>query len=134
MTHTARWTLVGAVALAAAGTAATTALRRVEIVGGSMAPTLEPGDRLVLVPVRTPRVGDLVGVTDPREPARLMVKRVVEVGDDGVSVAGDDPAASTDSRHFGTVPLPHLRGRAVYRYAPPERTGRLGSRSLRRSR
>lgn len=133
MTHTARWALVGAAALVAAGAAATIALRRVEVVGGSMAPTLEPGDRLVLVPVRTPRVGDLVGVTDPREQARLMVKRVVEVGDGGVSVAGDDPAASTDSRHFGAVPLRHLRGRAVYRYAPPERTGRLGSRSPRRS-
>jgi nickel-type superoxide dismutase maturation protease len=92
-----------------------------------MRPTLEPGDRL-LVLRRAVRAGDLVAVVDPRLPSRLMVKRVVAVDVDGsVTVAGDDPPASTDSRHFGRVPRDLVRGRVVYRYAPTARAGTLGS-------
>ena len=94
-----------------------------------MRPTLLPGDRLVVVRPwrRRLRPGDVVALRDPRQPARLMVKRVAAVdratGD--LTVAGDDPAASTDSRHFGPVPSALVRGRVVYRYAPPERAGAM---------
>lgn len=52
-------------------------LRRVE--GGSMLPTLAPGDRLLVRPVGPlpPRRGDVVVVRDPRRPRRATVKRVV---------------------------------------------------------
>ncbi len=96
-------------------------LTRVTIAGASMSPTFEPGDRVLLVRGFPVRAGHLVGVLDPRDHDRLMLKRVVDITDDGVVVGGDNPDASTDSRHFGPVPRGLIRGRAVYRYAPPER-------------
>ena len=91
-----------------------------------MRPALEPGDRLLLVRRRTYRPGTVVAVRDPRD-GRLLVKRVAAVTADGrLVVAGDDPAASTDSRTFGPVPHSSVRGQAVHRYAPPGRAGRTG--------
>lgn len=88
-----------------------------------MRPTLAPGDRLLAVRSARPRAGDLVVLRDPRRPDRLLAKRVASTGPDGIVVAGDNPSASTDSRAFG--PVPGVWGRAVYRYAPPARAGRL---------
>jgi len=105
-------------------------LRRVEVVGGSMAPTFLPGDRLLVLaplpgrPVRA-APGDVVAVADPRDRSRILVKRVVAVDRAAgtVEVRGDDPSASTDSRHFGPVPRRALIGRVVHRYGPPGRSG-----------
>lgn len=98
-------------------------LPRVVVEGQSMQPTLEPGERLLVLPLSA-RAGRLVVLTDPRQPDRLLVKRVVLMAGEGsVAVAGDNPAASTDSRHFGPVPLAQVRGRPIYRYHPPERAG-----------
>jgi nickel-type superoxide dismutase maturation protease len=103
----------------------------VEVRGGSMAPSLLPGDRL-LVESRTyqrrgPRPGEIVLAADPRQPERELIKRVASV--DQASAAaelrGDAPAGSTDSREFGVVPLSAIRWRAAFRYWPPERAGRL---------
>jgi len=91
-----------------------------------MAPTLGPGDRLLVVRTRRPRPGDVAVVPDPREPSRLVVKRVVATSAAGVTLEGDNPAASTDSRTFGPAPWQSVRGRAVYRYHPPSRRGRIG--------
>lgn len=88
-----------------------------------MRPTLVPGDRVLAVRARRAGPGMLVVVRDPRLPSRLLVKRVAEVGPGGHVVAGDNPAASTDSRSFG--PVPSIWGRAVYRYFPAGRSGRL---------
>jgi nickel-type superoxide dismutase maturation protease len=103
---------------------ATGRLRRVEVVGESMRPTLEPGDRLFLARTRRVRAGDLVAVRDPRHPGRTVVKRVAAVSPAGLTVLGDNPPASTDSRSFGTVAAHALRGRVVYRYHPAPRRGR----------
>ena len=101
-------------------------VRRVEVVGDSMLPTLAPGDRLLVVRVRRLRPGHLVAVTDPRSAARrAMVKRVAALGPEGVTVLGDNPAASTDSRELGAVAAEAIRGRAVYCYFPDERRGLL---------
>jgi nickel-type superoxide dismutase maturation protease len=95
-------------------------VRRVEVVGGSMRPTLQPGDRVAVLPL-PPAPGRLVVVRDPREPARILVKRCAAVHADGaVEVRGDDPAASTDSRQFGAVPPALVEGRPAYRYHPPD--------------
>lgn len=104
-------------------------LRRLRVTGESMVPTLVPGDRLLVVqgigPLRLAvRVGDLVALADPRDGRRIMVKRVVGIAGGGIDVRGDNPAASTDSRHFGPVTPGHLRGRVVYRYHPEARRGR----------
>jgi nickel-type superoxide dismutase maturation protease len=116
--------LAGAAALATTA-ALVTRLRRLEVSGHSMRPTLEPGDRLLLLRSRRARAGDLVVVPDPRQPARLVVKRVVVASGGGLTVRGDNPAASTDSRQFGTVPKASVWGRVVYRYGPDRRRGRI---------
>jgi len=117
-----------AVTLLAGGVCAArglTLLSRVEVVGDSMRPALEPGDRLVLSRSRRPRPGELVAVVDPRQPGRTVVKRLVEVSPAGLTVLGDNAAASTDSRTFGPVAADAVRGRVVYRYHPAHRRGRL---------
>ena len=90
-----------------------------------MRPTLEPGDRLVVWAPGAVRTGDLIAVRDPRNPARTVVKRVAAVGGEGVTVVGDNPGASTDSRTFGPVPPGLVRGRVLYRYWPEARRGRI---------
>lgn len=99
-------------------------VRRLEVVGPSMLPALAPGDRLLAVRTgRAIRTGDLAVLADPQEPSRLVVKRVVDVAGDLVTVHGDYAAASTDSRQFGPVPRRRVWGRALYRYHPPDRRG-----------
>ncbi len=105
----------------AAVATATRLFGRVEVEGDSMRPTLLPGDRLLTLRNGRPRVGRLVVFADPRQPARLMVKRVAAIDRHGVRVLGDNPSASTDSRSFG--PLQRVRGRPVYRYHPSARAG-----------
>ena len=98
-------------------------LERTEVSGDSMRPALQPGDRLVVRRTKSLEVGDIVAAADPRRPARTLLKRAAAVDDSGVFLVGDNQARSTDSRHFGLVPLSLVRGKAVYRYAPPGRTG-----------
>jgi nickel-type superoxide dismutase maturation protease len=103
---------------------------RVAVEGRSMAPTLQPGDWLLADPEayrdRTPRLGELVLVPDPREAQRLLVKRVVGHGAQGwLVVGGDHPAASTDSRTFGALDPATVEGRPWFRYWPLTRMGRL---------
>ncbi|MPZ71653.1 MAG: hypothetical protein GEU74_00230 [Nitriliruptorales bacterium] len=111
---------------------------RVSVKGLSMAPTLLPGDHLLVRPVRRVRRGDMVVVRDPEAEQRWVVKRVAalpgeSVGVDGrmlhagegLIVLGDNPGLSTDSRSYGTVPAEDVHGRVWYRYAPAPRAGRL---------
>jgi nickel-type superoxide dismutase maturation protease len=101
-------------------------LLRLVVEGESMSPSFVAGDRLLGFGWLRPRPGDAVAVIDPREPSRLMVKRCAAVDPGGaLRVEGDNPAHSTDSRHFGPVPRSAYRGRVVYRYAPVSRAGRL---------
>ena len=113
------------VAVAAVSLATWRAVRRVEVVGDSMLPALRPGDRLLVLRPAPARPGAVVAVTDPRLPARTIVKRVAAIGAEGVTVLGDNPPASTDSRTFGPLAPAAIRGRAFYRYFPASRRGRL---------
>ena len=125
-------------ALLVAGVAAGCGLfRRLEVVGDSMLPTLGPGDRvLALRPLASRarlRPGDLVALADPRQPERIVVKRLAARATTGhtskFTVLGDNLGHSTDSRHFGPVGAAALRGRIVYRYAPEARRGPLPRKS-----
>src|SRR4051812_21913803 len=104
-------------------------LRRVAVHGDSMRPLLEPGDRLLVawLPWRAPRPGDVVAVVDPRGGDRVLVKRVAAVDASGVTVLGDNAEASTDSRTFGPVDRSLVLGRALYRYWPEQRRGRMNT-------
>lgn len=95
-----------------------------------MVPVLDPGDRLLVLRLPTwwpLRPGMVVALSDPRAfpGGRPIVKRVHAVGGGRVELRGDNPAASTDSRHFGTVQRAVIEGMVVYRYAPGGRTGRV---------
>ena len=118
------WSLLGLVGLLAA--------RRwldvVEVRGRSMAPALLPGDRLLVVRA-PPRTGDVVLTPDPRAPSRELIKRIAAVDRIGVHLRGDNPAASTDARTFGTVPHADVRWRAVLRYWPVDRFGPIAPRA-----
>ncbi len=98
---------------------------RVEVAGLSMAPTLEPGDHILVWRTRSVHPGDIVAASDPGRPGRAVLKRVVQVGPAGVFLLGDNPEHSTDSRQYGPVPITSVQGRAIYRYAPPARAGKL---------
>ena len=103
---------------------------RVAVSGPSMAPTLQPGDWLLVDPDayvrRSPRQGELALVADPRRPERLLVKRVAAVDPSGaLEVSGDAPSSSSDSRAFGPVDADAVSGRPWFRYWPPGRAGWL---------
>ena len=108
---------------------------RVAIEGGSMAPTLAPGDWALAVPLRRPRVGDVVVVEHPGRPGYEMAKRITAAPGDRVGertlgadewwVEGDFAQASTDSRQFGPVTRAELKAKIVLVYWPPERRRKL---------
>ena len=103
--------------------------RRIEVTGESMRPVLEPGDRVIAIGLGRPRPGDLVACVDPRDPARVMVKRVAgRHSGGGYVVLGDNSDHSTDSRHFGPIAAKLIIGRLVYRYLPAARSGPIWRR------
>jgi signal peptidase I len=112
------WPILGLLALVAVR-------GRIDVVavrGRSMAPTLLPGDRLLVAKVR-PRVGNVVLAADPRAPKRELIKRVAALDGAGVTLRGDNPAASTDGRTLGVVPVETVAWRVVARYWPMSRVG-----------
>ena len=102
-------------------------LDAVEVRGGSMAPTLLPGDRLLVARLaRAPRVGEVVVAADPRDPRRELIKRVASLHDRHVALRGDAPFGSTDSRSFGEVSVAAVRWIVLGRYWPLSRVGGIG--------
>ena len=95
----------------------------VEVRGRSMAPALMPGDRLLVARLAPRRAGDVAMAPDPRDPGRELVKRVSRLDATTVTLRGDNAAASTDARAFGTLPRSAVRWRALGRYWPPDRIG-----------
>jgi nickel-type superoxide dismutase maturation protease len=108
---------------------------RVIVEGGSMAPTLAPGDWALAVPLSRPRPGDVVVVEHPGRPGYEMVKRLAAgpgelvgertLGSDEWWIEGDFPQASTDSRQFGPVRRERLKAKVLLIYWPKERRGRV---------
>lgn len=89
-----------------------------EVVGPSMAPTLRPGDRLVVQYGAPLRAGDIVVLRHPMQQDLLIVKRAVERRGGGWWVLGDNPSVENDSREFGVVPEAFLLARARLRLRP----------------
>jgi signal peptidase I len=121
-----------------------------------MAPTLLAGDYLIAVPIDTRgRVtrGSLVTYRDTRNSALMMLKRVVAIGGDTITMqrrqvilngrtidepyartVGTGPGALMDSRYTGFVPTGNIIGspRRIYFSRDPDtghvRWGRIGKR------
>jgi nickel-type superoxide dismutase maturation protease len=116
-----------------AGLAGAVAARRwldiIEVQGASMAPTLLPGDWLIVerrtYARRAPRVGEIVVAADPREADRELIKRVaaIDLQTGTLDLRGDAPETSTDSRAFGPVPMKGVQWRVIARYWPANRIG-----------
>jgi len=117
--------LIGILAAIAAVAAARRWLDVVEVRGQSMAPTLLPGDRLLVV-AATPRVGDVVLALDPRQPDRELIKRVASLDATAMDLRGDNASASTDVR----VAPGAANWRAVVRYWPPVRFGLVSRKEV----
>ena len=87
-----------------------------------MAPRLPSGSLIVARPIddTTPlRVGDVVVARRPDRPDLEIVKRIQAIDAGGaIFLTGDNPAASTDSRQFGTVMRHHILARVGWRYWP----------------
>ena len=116
----ARWSVLAAVAAVGLGRF----LDVVAVRGRSMAPTLLPGDRLLVARLhRKARAGDVVLAPDPRDGRRELVKRVASADDRALRLRGDNPAASTDARTFGAVAPASVRWHAIGRYWPLRRAG-----------
>jgi signal peptidase I len=107
----------------------------VAVAGGSMLPTLEPGDWALAV-VKPVGAGDVVVVEHPERPGFELVKRVAGVpgdtmpdgrvlGPDEYWVEGDEGGRSSDSRAFGPVRRADVRGTVVYVLWPHRRRGRV---------
>ncbi len=115
-----------------------------------MAPTIEPGDWLLVDPTtaRWPRRGTIVVFREP-DSDLLAIKRVaagpgerVDLDDGHLRLAADEAwllsdasdadllaagaGQPVDSRRYGPVAVEALVGRAWLRYGPVNRFGRLG--------
>lgn len=110
-------------------------LEVVSIPSASMAPTLLPGDQVLvnrflftgadfgLLPRRSVERGDIVLFRPPFDPRQEFVKRCVGLAGDWeggapvppgtIWVEGDARAVSLDSRRFGAVPMAALEGRIL---------------------
>ena len=79
-----------------------------------MLPTFSSGDFVIYRPYKKGSEnitnGLIVVVRHPLEEKTLILKRVYEVGSNGIYLRGDNPEASTDSRQFGFVSHDHLLG------------------------
>ncbi len=98
-------------------------LTRFVVADRSMSPTLEPGDRLLVLTWPRPAVGDVVVARDPEAPGRYLVKRVAAIAAGRYVLRGDNAGLSRDSRWFGPVARERLVGRVAWRYLPAERRG-----------
>ena len=82
-----------------------------------MAPTLRPGDQLLVARRRAARPGWVAVVRLPD--GTLAVKRIVRIVDGGALwIEGDNPFGSTDSRTLGPLPPEALVGVAIARIWP----------------
>ncbi|MGH2634138.1 MAG: nickel-type superoxide dismutase maturation protease [Tepidiformaceae bacterium] len=102
---------------------------RYAVDGRSMLPTLQEGDWVIVDRRAYPGVpgpGDVVVARDPREPTRLVFKRVNHIDlHKRAWLLGDNSEESTDSRVFGGVAQDAVLGKVRWRYWPPGRAGRV---------
>jgi signal peptidase I len=123
---------------------------RVRVDGFSMRPTLQDGEYILVNKLAykfsEPKRGDIIVFVFPVNPAEDLIKRIIGIPGDTVSVQdgvltvnappayngtwqvpegnlfvlGDNRNDSRDSHQWGLLPLPNVIGRSVLIYWPPE--------------
>ena len=79
-----------------------------------MAPTLGDGDTVLIDPRVPPDTGAVIVARHPYRTDVTVVKRVGAITADGkLRLAGDNPAESTDSAHYGALPPERVLGVVV---------------------
>ena len=83
-----------------------------------MVPILPPGTLVIgLRYFRRLRPGNVVVL---KHDNREKVKRVDQIQDNQVFVLGDHPETSTDSRHFGWLPIEYVQARIIWPRTTPQ--------------
>ncbi len=91
-------------------------LKAIRVSGDSMRPTFKDGDVVLVRQARGIAVGDIVLAEHPYKTSVTVLKRVAAIDDAGrVELRGDGRDESSDSRSFGTLPIEHIRGKAICR-------------------
>jgi nickel-type superoxide dismutase maturation protease len=80
------------------------------VAGESMAPTYKPGDTLIGLRWFRPKPGLVVVAMHNGKP---LIKRLVSLQDDHIVIQGDNSPHSTDSRHFGPIPISQLKAKII---------------------
>jgi nickel-type superoxide dismutase maturation protease len=83
------------------------------VAGDSMQPTYQPGDTLLGTGWFTPAIGQVV-VAD--HAGRPVIKRITRLSRTHVWLAGDNPAASTDSRQYGPIVRTALQSNILIKF------------------
>ena len=88
-----------------------------QVEGYSMWPTLKPKDRVIVRPLNQqselPPIGAIVVCIHPHQPSCQVIKRLNAVADNQLTILGDCPDASTDSRQWGNISRKCLIGDVV---------------------
>lgn len=90
-----------------------------------MLPTLPAGTELLVNRTayknKPPQIGDIVVAQHPDQPKLKVIKRIAEVGETTVTILGDNPTESTDSRHYGAISRSLLLGKITSQWTPMKR-------------
>lgn len=85
-----------------------------------MEPTLSDGDYVLVERSHRPAVGELAVASPPGEPNLEVIKRVGSIGpDDTFWLVSDNAAEGTDSRSWGSLAAPRVRGRVTLNLSRP---------------
>lgn len=92
-------------------------LLALKVAGNSMSPVINDGDVVLYDPSSKIDVGDIVFSAHPFMQSVKIVKRVMYIDANGLAtLAGDNPAESTDSRTLGAIPIESIQGRIVCKW------------------
>ena len=89
-------------------------LSALKVAGNSMSPTIKADEVVLYERHDIIGIGDIVLAAHPFMQSVKIAKRVTNIDLEGmVTLAGDNPSESTDSRTLGTIPIKSIQGRIV---------------------
>ena len=85
-----------------------------------MDPTLPAGTELLVnraaYKSSPPQIGDIVVVRHPQQSSLKVIKRIAQVDETTVTILGDNPTESTDSRHYGAISRSLILGKVTNKW------------------